>query len=122
MKKSHFLPVRPLLLVLESGRKPLWHPEGPSAAPDPLSAAASGSPAPAPCNDKRHFKNQTVEQNKRRLNQRSHAVNLKAITGGLTVPRPQAHAVSHSVSQGDSYLGFELQPSDPRILGTDRLF
>lgn len=42
----------PLPPMLVSDRRPLCCPEAPSAAPAPHTAAASGSPAPAPCVEK----------------------------------------------------------------------
>lgn len=96
----------PLPPMLVSDRRPLCCPEVPSAAPAPHTAAASGSPAPAPCVE--HWKTRTASfksQSKHwptiKKKTKKKTPHPSAIYSRHTVPSPQAHAVSHSVAQGD---------------------
>ncbi len=100
--------------------RPLCCPEVSLAAPAPHRAAASGFPAPAPCVQQNNimfcFLFFLTAEGLLVLQEmwRKHAI-VKAPLNGQrdkksyptrqysrhTVPNPQAHAVSHSVAQGD---------------------
>lgn len=112
--------------------RPLCYPEGSLAARAPHTAAASGSPAPAPCMQL-HGATLITAQALLVLTRKDGVATSKLSEdfskpvhtdpsrkySGHTVPNPQAHAVSHSVAQGDqrqfsnwpSNASFSLQQS-----------
>lgn len=109
----------PLPLMQVSGMRPLCCPEASLAAPAPRTVAASGSPAPAPCVQiytqpsnckqlkdssffKRHIRKKTANYESPFNRPNIYYKKIpKRLYIGHTVPNPQAHAVSHSVAQGD---------------------